>query len=303
MLVGSARVADPVGPRVERRQYAFGVGAALGRVVGLRRYPVKSMLGEEVPAAELTATGLVGDRRYALLHRETGRVASGKHPRLWRDLLSCAAAYDGAAVRLTLPDGRTVSSADPDLDRVLSDLLGRPVRLTDTLPAAALLDRAVPEEVLRRGIDAAVPVTVSQVGGQDDADNFVDFAAVHLLSTSTLDRVAALSPRGTAEPERYRPNIVVQTEVAGFPENDWCGRAVRIGEQALLRVVARTPRCAVPTLAHGDLPRDAAALRVPAAHNRVSPLPEAEPQPCAGAYAEVGQPGLVAVGDTVRLAD
>jgi hypothetical protein len=62
------------------------------------------------------------------------------------------------------------------------------------------------------------------------------------------------------------------------------------------------PRCAIPTLEHGDLPRDTDALRVPAAHNRVSPLDDFGPQPCAGVYAQVLDPGRVQVGDTVRLA-
>ena len=76
-----------------------------------------------------------------------------------------------------------------------------------------------------------------------------------------------------------------------------------LGDDVLLRVVARTPRCAVPTLAHGDLPRDAEALRVLARHNRVRPLPEGAPEPCAGVYAEVLRPGRIRAGDEVRLAD
>jgi uncharacterized protein len=67
-------------------------------------------------------------------------------------------------------------------------------------------------------------------------------------------------------------------------------------------VVARTPRCAVPTLAHGDLPRDTEALRVLARHNRVEPLDSLAPEPCAGVYAEVLTPGRIRTGDPVRLA-
>jgi uncharacterized protein YcbX len=67
-------------------------------------------------------------------------------------------------------------------------------------------------------------------------------------------------------------------------------------------VIARTPRCAVPTLAHGDLPRDAGALRVLAQHNRVQPLDAMTPEPCAGVYAEVLNPGPIRTGDPVRLA-
>jgi uncharacterized protein len=68
----------------------------------------------------------------------------------------------------------------------------------------------------------------------------------------------------------------------------------------VLRVIALTPRCAVPTLAHGDLPRDAEALRVLSRHNRVRPLPDSDPEPCAGVYAEVLHPGRIRTGDQVR---
>jgi uncharacterized protein YcbX len=44
-----------------------------GSVVGLWRYPVKSMMGEEVNAAEVTERGLVGDRRFAVVDAETGK--------------------------------------------------------------------------------------------------------------------------------------------------------------------------------------------------------------------------------------
>jgi hypothetical protein len=67
-------------------------------------------------------------------------------------------------------------------------------------------------------------------------------------------------------------------------------------------VMSRTPRCAIPTLEHGDLPRDSAALRVLADHNRVTPVEPLAPQPCAGAYAQVLRPGRIRVGDEVRLA-
>src|SRR5260370_485042 len=89
--------------------------------------------------------------------------------------------------------------------------------------------------------------------------------------------------------------------VDGLPENDWCGRDLRVGADVVLRVIARTPRCAVPTLAHGDLPRDAEALRVLARHNRVSPMAGSDPEPCAGVYAEVLRPGRIRVGDAVRV--
>jgi hypothetical protein len=105
-----------------------GVGD-IGTAVALRRYPVKSMLGEDLREAELDAAGVAGDRAMALIDRGTGRVATAKHPRLWRALLKCTATRTGAGVRITVPDGRTVDADDQDVDRALSAFLGREVRL------------------------------------------------------------------------------------------------------------------------------------------------------------------------------
>jgi uncharacterized protein len=279
----------------------------LGTVAALRRYPVKSMLGEGVDAGDVTFTGLAGDRQLAVVSRATGKIASAKFPRLWRDLLtlSAAAADDPAAdgaVRITLPEGKVVWSSDVGVDAVLSGLLNEPVTLTATPVPGAALDRAVPEAVLRDGVDAQVPAELMEIGGGGPPGTFVDFAPLHLLTTSTLDRIAELSPHGRADLERYRPNIVVRTAAAGFTENDWLERILRVGDDLVLRVIARTPRCAVPTLAHGALPRDPDALRVLARHNRVEPLDSLDPEPCAGVYAEVLRPGPIRTGDPVRLA-
>jgi uncharacterized protein YcbX len=279
----------------------------LGIVAALRRYPVKSMLGEDVDAGEVTFTGLVGDRRLAVVSRATGKIASAKFPRLWRDLLTLAvasaddAAPDGA-VRITLPEGKTVWSSDADIDAVLSGLLHEPVTLTATAVPGAALDRAVPEAVLCDGVDAQVPAELMEIGGGGPPGTFVDFAPLHLLTTSTLDRIAELTPHGRGDLERYRPNIVIRTTAAGFTENDWLERILRVGDDLVLRVIARTPRCAVPTLVHGALPRDPDALRVLARHNRVEPLDSLDPEPCAGVYAEVLKPGRIRTGDRVRLA-
>jgi len=276
----------------------------LGTVARLRRYPVKSMLGEDVEGSDVTLAGLARDRRLALVSLRTGKVASAKYPRLWRHLLALSAAAPddaGDAVLITLPDGKTVWSTDAHIDEILSGLLNEPVVLTATPPAGASLDRAVPEAVLRAGVTAQVPAEIIEIGAGAPPGTFVDFAPVHLLTTSTLDRVAGLSPHGRADPERYRPNIVIRTEAEGFTENDWLERALRIGDELVLRVITRTPRCAVPTLAHGGLPRDTDALRVLARHNRIPPLETLDPEPCAGVYAEVLSPGRVRVGDPVRL--
>jgi uncharacterized protein YcbX len=264
------------------------------------------MLGEDLAASDVTFTGLTGDRRLAVLSRSTGKIASAKFPRLWRDLLTLSATADegtaNGAVRITLPEGNTVWSNDADIDAVLSDLLDEPVTLTATPPSEAVLDRAVPEAVLRDGVDAQVPAELMELGGGGPPGTFVDFAPLHLLTTSTLDRIAELSPGGRADLERYRPNIVIRTTVPGFAENDWLERNLSVGNELVLRVIARTPRCAVPTLAHGALPRDPDALRVLARHNRVESLDSLDPEPCAGVYAQVLRPGRIRTGDAVNLA-
>ena len=274
----------------------------LGTVAVLRRYPVKSMLGEDVDAGDVTFTGLAGDRRLAVVSRATGKIASAKLPRLWRGLLTLSAATGDGAVRITLPEGKTIWSSAPDVDAVLSDLLDQPVTLTATPPPGATLGRAVPEAVLRDGVDAPVPAKLIEIGGGSPPGTFVDFAPLHLLTTSTLDRIAELSPYRRADLERYRPNVVIRTMAPGFTENDWLERNLRIGDEIVLRVIARTSRCAVPTLAHGALPRNPDALRVLARHNRIEPLDSADPEPCAGVYAQVLRPGRIRTGDAVRLA-
>ena len=274
----------------------------LGTVTRLRRYPVKSMLGEDLVESDVSRGGLPRDRGLAVISRRTGKVASAKYPRLWRDLLTLSAEALEEAARITLPGGKTVRSTDADVDEVLSALLNEPVTLSATPPPGATLDRAVPEAVLRDGIRAEVPAELIELGAAAPPGTFVDFAPLHLLTTATLGRIAELSPYQRAHTERYRPNIVIRTEARGFTENDWLGRDLHIGGELVLRVIARTPRCAVPTLAHGDLPRDAEALRVLARHNRVTPWPEAGPEPCAGVYAEVLHPGRIRTGDAVRIA-
>ncbi|MEV4169530.1 MOSC domain-containing protein [Nonomuraea sp. NPDC049709] len=247
----------------------------------LRRYPVKSMLGEEIAESEVTERGLGGDRARAVLDVATGKIASAKNPRLWRGLL----AIEGARV--------------PG-DAELSELLGREVRLIDVPPEGAELERSVPEQVLAEGIEAEVPHTMTTIGTGSPEGTFFDFAPVHLISTSALGRIGALGPRGHVEALRYRPNLVIATEAEGFVENGWVGRELRVGDDVLLHVIVATPRCAVPTLAHGSLGRDADALRTVSRHNRV-PVFDLEPQACAGVYARVVRPGLVRKGDQVRL--
>src|SRR5437868_9042913 len=111
---GAAMRTDPLQPRPGQVE--------AGSVVGLWRYPVKSMMGEELNATEVTDRGLVGDRQFAVVDASTGRVAGAKNPRKWGNFFDFHAAYvepvrKGSklpAVRVTLPDGTMVRSDQPD---------------------------------------------------------------------------------------------------------------------------------------------------------------------------------------------
>jgi uncharacterized protein YcbX len=264
----------------------------LGTVTLLRRYPVKSMLGEDIgPDAELTPVGLAGDRGHALIHTSTGRVVSAKNPRLWRAMLTLRAA-GAATVTITFPDGTAAASTDPDVDERLSGFLGQPVTLTNTPPPDARMEHSDPDDVIRHGVAATVRTELRPLG----VGTFFNFAALHLITTATLASTGA-------DLIRYRPNIVIGTPgLDGYPENDWLGQDLAIGE-AVLRVIARTPRCAVPTLQHGtSVGVDKSALRVVAEHNRVPAFDGRDPEPCAGVYAQVLRPGRITQNDTVTLA-
>lgn len=243
--------------------------ARFATAASLWRYPVKSMAGEEVEAAYLTERGILGDRAYALIDGATGKAASARHSRRWPHLLSCRAAFaepprPGAApppVRISLPDGSTVTSDESDRDRVLSKAMGREVRL-------------------------------ATVTGADASGAFVDLAAVHLLTTATLGRLRELYPRGRFEARRFRPNLVVEpaSEEVDFAENGWVGRAVGVGEEVRLRITGPCQRCVMTTLSQEGLPKDPGILRTAARHNASH----------VGVYAEVLAEGMIRRGDPLR---
>ena len=114
----------------------------VGAVAALWRYPVKSMMGEELNSCEVTSRGLLGDRQFAVVDRATGKVGGAKNPRKWGNFFDFRAAYaqppQAAAtmppVRITLPDGTVVTTGHGDLERVLSRAFGRDVALEEAQP-------------------------------------------------------------------------------------------------------------------------------------------------------------------------
>jgi uncharacterized protein len=122
---------------------------------------------------------------------------------------------------------------------------------------------------------------------------FFDIAVIHLLTTSTINRLRGLYPEGRFEVRRFRPNIVVDSASGekDFIENSWIGKKITIGEDIVLRVMGPCTRCVMITLPQGDLPRDLGILGTVAKNNRVN----------VGVYASVLRSGTIHRGDLVRL--
>jgi uncharacterized protein YcbX len=269
-----------------------------GVVRELRRYPVKSLLGERLQEAQLGERGLAGDRAFAFLDRETGKVASAKQPKRWAAMLTARACHREGALRVVLADGRSFAIDDPTLASVLTQLLGRAVRLVESAPAQSGIERMTPE-----GEDEAGSVVEIPVAGGAPAGTLFDFAPLHFVTTASLHALEARHPAARhSQAVRFRPNLVLELEHGeGFVESTWDGRELQVGE-ARMRVICATPRCAVPTLAHGpEVASDPDLIRTLRQHNRV-PVPGFGNLSCLGAYASVVQPGRVRVGDAVVVA-
>jgi uncharacterized protein YcbX len=275
------------------------------------------MLGEELDAAEITEQGVVGDRAYALIDASDHKVASAKNPRKWGALLGCEAQFvvpprAGAElppVRITLPDGTVVHSDEAGADIALSKFIGRPVRLATTAPEARTLEEwwpdieglAPPEFIEGIRIATDEPdevVTDITMGLTSPPGTFFDLAVLHLMTTATLDELRRLSPGGELDARRFRPNLVIAATEAGFAENGWLRRSLRVGEDVQVTVSLPVPRCVMTTMAQAGLPRDPRILRALARHNRLD-VAGLGLFACAGVYADLVKPGTVRRGDAV----
>jgi uncharacterized protein len=284
-------------------------------VRSLHRYPVKSMLGEALDEVELTPAGIPGDRGYAVLDAEDGTVASAKHPRKWAALLGMRAAYVAEPrageplppVAITFPDGGVRRSDDPGTDAALSAALGRPVRLTSSVPEHPVfeeqwpaIDDIAPTDFIASTTTSHVdgePVSTLQLAALAPPGTFFDLAVLHVLTTATLAALSAAAPGSSFDPRRYRPNVLVDLPGAEFAEDGWVGSVVDVGG-AGVEVAMSAMRCVMTTLAQGDLPEDRDTLRTIARLNRRT-IPRLGRWACAGVYAGVARAGVVRRGDVV----
>jgi len=267
---------------------------AAGSIVSLWRYPVKSMMGEEINSSLVTERGLLGDRSYALMDLSTGKVISAKNPRKWPGMFGFRAAYveppdmhEGIPpVRITMPGGTSATTTEAELDSLLSRALGASVSLQSKPPVIPQLEEYWPD------VDnLAHRETVTEEAMPPGT--FFDGAVVHILTTATLKQLHRVYQQGSFEARRFRPNLVVAPDAAdeGFVENSWVGRTLMIGDRVRLKVTCATGRCVMTTLPQGDLPRDLGILKAAVSANHAN----------VGVYATVESEGVIRAGDSVRI--
>lgn len=234
----------------------------VGRVAELYRYPVKSMGGESLEAAEVGWNGIEGDRRLGFLRRG---VAGGR-PWLTAGKLGSLVAYrplrrEGEATTalpqlVRLPDGRVAELRSEELREEISSLAGTPVDLVE----------------LVNGIF-------------DDAP----------LSLIVRQTVAAITEGAgvNADVRRFRPNVLIDADdAAAYGEDAWIGRTMQIGDDGpRLQIAMRDVRCAMINLDPDTGASDPRLLKEAVRQNGNN----------AGVYAMVVRTGTVRVGDTISL--
>lgn len=281
----------------------------VGKVSELWRYPVKSMEGNLVTETFISKDGLLGDRNWALRDESVRELSTvRKIPKL----LKFKATYDAepgsdkvSPVTITLPDGNLVNSADNNINEKLSAAIGKPVSLWPLQPKTNL-------KHYRLKVPAGAAAMKKQFATKEMPDmssvtwrmmmelaifatplgRYHDVYPLHLLTTSSLEKLKQLEPDGDFRVERFRPNLLIETdsESADFEEFQWVDGKLTIGD-VVLKVVSRTVRCSMPAQPQVTLKKDAKVLRTLEAHT----------QRHLGVNISVIQPGTIRVGDTVQF--
>jgi hypothetical protein len=231
------------------------------RILELWRYPVKSLLGEQLDSVSVTADGFDGDRRFAIYDLETGfGLTARRVPEL---LFAHARLREDGSAEIELPDGSVADS-----DEALCDWLGRRVALRSSDANFARLYEN-PED-FEHDSDWA------PFEGADGPFHDSARTRVSLVSTGTI---------GDWDPRRFRSNVLLD----GEGEDDLVGSTIALGD-VTLDVGKQIDRCVMTTRPQaGGIERDLDVLRTIAR----------ERDACLAIGALVGRPGTLRVGDEV----
>jgi uncharacterized protein YcbX len=245
---------------------------AVMEVVGLWRYPVKSLQGEALRTASVEDDGILGDRRWGIRDEGTGRILTARRR---PELLTASASYDDERPVIALPDGGVAVGPGERTDRLLSAWLGSPVSLVpSTTPGRA-------EFFADATDDTSQAVEWTMPDGR-----YVDAAPVLVLTTASLRTGAGLHAEGVWDPRRFRPNILLDVEGDGWIEDGWVERHVEVGD-AVVRPIQPCARCTMVTRAQPGLDADKDVFRTLARHH----------QGTFGVWSDVVTTGAVSTGD------
>ena len=239
-----------------------------GTISEIWRYPVSSVGGERLDAAELDAGGLRGDRTWGVVDLRDGSVAGPEGRRHWRSLPNLHARLAGDWPEISSGDTWR-PAGEPEANALLSDFLGFPAAL--------------------RPHTAFEHTEEGHVAPRYQRDD------LHILTTMAMDTLAGLLPDDVEiDARRFRPNIVIEAPdaPAGFVANHLIGRTLAIGD---VRILIKEPckRCAFTSIAQGNLSFAPAVLQTIASKGT-------------GGFGElctVTRPGQVRVGDEISLTD
>lgn len=281
-------------------------------VTDLYRYPIKSMGGHNLQTTYLGELGIPGDRCWTLKDEERGGIKGGKR---FPTLMGMSAKLrnepdpdtSSPHADITLADGRVAHTDDPNINTLLSEVIGAPVSLWPLLSKDQLdhyrrqpmPDGVDPEaafrEVFARLPDEPLPdlsaFPAELMSYESPPGTYFDAFPLLIMSSSALATMAQHRSESRFDVRRFRPNIVVDTPEPGFPEDRWAGKTARLG-QAVLKFEMACPRCVMTTHDFKDLPKDPGIMRALVEANNGN----------LGIYASVAQPGQIKVGDTLQLA-
>lgn len=282
----------------------------LGSIKEISRYPIKSMRGETLNAVELAARGIPGDRVWAVRDEVRGGIRGAKQiPKLMTlsARFTTPVGSGSSPAEILFPDGSRASTADADINERLSNALDHLVSLWPLLPADALAHykRGEPTHedlelelrtIFGRAPDEPLPdlsVFPPEIFEYESPPGtYFDAFPLLLLTSTSLNSMQQRVPASAFDVRRFRPNFLISetTSANPFPEQDWRGKRVRIGE-ATLRVTVECPRCIMVTHPQDDLPKDPGIMRALVRESGGN----------LGVYATIVQPGRVMVGDIVEL--
>jgi uncharacterized protein len=182
--------------------------AVTGRVAKLWRYPASSLGGESLTAMAVETEGAEGDRLYGLVDAVTGEIARPDAHSKWHGVPLIAARLGGnGRLEVRIPGGHWLAAPGEEADRAASAFLGFQASIRPFRGAAA-------------------------AGGEAPFSPRYKKASIHLVTTASLAELKAQHPDGDPDTRRFRPNIVVEMQaIAGrFPETEWIGQKIAIGE-------------------------------------------------------------------------